>query len=393
MRKTEHELGVSRRNFGGPVDFVRDLESLAAFTSVGTQVVTEAQQEGDERAELPLLGQGVVMHEDHAEGLGISDADLRHYIALMVAAARARGVEAFHVGDVVNDALVHAIGKPKAERPDRFDREGFGKWLCRYAINAARSYLRERRRSLEDLKEHEELERVFDERDPFEPLPEHPDVSVVLAELSAADARLLCAYACDVPIAALAEEHGVPWTTMRSRVDAAIRRARIALGLEDAPASRRRRKVVVLPLVFLGALAREARAHFDALRGRLVVSFFRGPMRLVGAVVGFAAVLATPCSSAPHAEPRGSGAPAVATYSGSLERLFPDDRTTLVPAPKATTDRLPGAHPFVTVKPRAEAPAARYSERSPASAIRANARRLGDVPEPGERIVSGRDAR
>ncbi|MDC3960697.1 hypothetical protein [Polyangium jinanense] len=118
----------------------------------------------------------------------------------------------------------------------------------------------------------------------------------------------------DKDIKDLAEDHGIPWSTMRARVDCVLDRARIAVR-DVAPRSRRRRRAWAIPLALLGFAAREARAHVGSLWVRFFGTLHRSPARLIG----FGATAAVILAATPDAGSRAADGFAAGAQSGHSE--------------------------------------------------------------------------
>ncbi|MDI1451881.1 hypothetical protein [Polyangium sp. 6x1] len=170
----------------------------------------------------------------------------------------------------------------------------------------------------------------------------------------------------DKDIKDLAEEHGIPWSTMRSRVDCVLDRARIAVR-DVAPRSGRRRRAWAIPLALLGLAVREARAHVGSLWARFFGTLCRGPTRLIGCGATVAVILAaTPDAGSHAADGFAAGAQNIQSVgSEDAARCADLVRSTLASpqeAPKPTGPRNTEASP-----PR------RYEQRSTSVWMIANA--------------------
>ncbi len=254
--------------------------------------------------------------DDCANELRVSRGALLRYQTGMAAVVRSMGVDAAHVVDVVHDAFVLACGKPEMERPDPVNENAFGAWLCTLAKYAAMTTRRDAFRSREMPAPAEEIELVAEEKDVYlGPFEDKVVASTIFARLSRDDGSLLHQHFYeDKDIKELAEEHGIAWSTMRSRVDCVLDRARIAVS-DAAPRPGRRRRVWAMPLVVLGLVAREARAYVGSLWARFFGAVHRGPTRLIGCAATTAAILAATPDAGPRAAD-GCGARAQNVRSG-----------------------------------------------------------------------------
>lgn len=163
-----------------------------------------------------------------AKELQVTRAALVRYRSAMAGVVRSVGVSGPMVEDVVHDAFEMACRKPELERPDPRDEGGFQAWLCTLAKYAALTARNDNARSREVASPVEKLEDVPDlHRANFSRYDDRVDAAVVLANLDADDRSLLHEHFYeDKTVQELAIERGVPWTTMRSRLDGVIHRAR-----------------------------------------------------------------------------------------------------------------------------------------------------------------------
>lgn len=162
-----------------------------------------------------------------AKELQVTRAALVRYRGAMAGVVRSVGVSGTTVEDVVHDAFETACRKAAAERPDPADEARFLAWLCTLARYAALTTRNDNARSREVSSPTEELEDV---PEPNRAYIGHYDdkvaAAVVFAKLNPDDRALLHQHFYeDKTVQELAEERGVPWTTMRSRLDGVIHRA------------------------------------------------------------------------------------------------------------------------------------------------------------------------
>jgi RNA polymerase sigma factor (sigma-70 family) len=197
--------------------------------------------------------------------LRVTHAALMKYRGAMAGVVRSMGVNGPTVEDVVHDAFEMACRKSETDRPDPTDEVRFKGWLCTLAKFAAMSTRNDSARSREISSPAEELEDV----------PEHHRAYIghfddkvaaafVFASMGAEDCRLLREYFYeDKTVQELAAEHGVPWTTMRSRLDSVIERARMIM--VDSKTNRRRSLAAII-LIGLSFRFREAYAQLQSNR-------------------------------------------------------------------------------------------------------------------------------
>ncbi|WP_348652845.1 sigma-70 family RNA polymerase sigma factor [Polyangium sp. y55x31] len=286
----------------------------------------------------------------------------------MAAVVRSIGVDAAHVDDVVHDAFVLACGKPEIERPDPKDDVAFGAWLCTLAKYAAKTNRRNASRSREMSAPAEDIELVAEEKDAYlGPFEDRVIASTVFERLSRDDGALLHEHFYeDKDIKDLADEHGIPWSTMRSRVDCVLDRARIAVR-DVAPRSGRRRRAWAIPLALLGFAAREARAHVGSLWVRFFGALRRGPARLIGFGATAAVILAATPDSGLHA------ADGFATGGKNIQSTGYEDAARCADLVRSTLASLQEA-PKPTVPRNTKAsPPRRYEQRSTSVWMIANA--------------------
>ncbi|MDI1484662.1 hypothetical protein [Polyangium sp. y55x31] len=254
------------------------------------------------------------------------------------------------------------------ERPDPKDDEAFSAWLCTLAKYAAKTNRRNVFRSRETPAPAEKIELVAEDKEAYlGPFEDRVIASTVFERLSRDDGSLLHEHFYeDKDIKDLAEEHGIPWSTMRSRVDCVLDRARIAVR-DVAPRSGRRRRAWAIPLALLGLAVREARAHVGSLWVRFFGALRRGPARLIGFGATVAVILAsTPDSGSRAADGFAFGAQNI--HSGGsedAERCADLVRSTLA---------SPREAPKPTVPPNTKAsPPRRHEQRSTSVWMIANA--------------------
>lgn len=174
-----------------------------------------------------------------AKELQVTRAALLRYRGAMAGVVRSVGVNGPSVEDVVHDAFEMACRKTEADRPDPRDEARFGGWLCTLARYAALTSRNDTIRNREISSPSEELEDVPDRNAAY--IGHFDDkiaAAVVFANLNADDRSLLHQHFYeDKTVQELAAERGIPWTTMRSRLDGVILRARTIM--DDKPARRR----------------------------------------------------------------------------------------------------------------------------------------------------------
>jgi len=194
--------------------------------------------------------------------LQVTRAALIRYRSAMAGVVRSIGVSGPTVEDVVHDAFEMACRKPELERPDPRDEGGFQAWLCTLAKYAALTARNDNARSREvsspseDLEEVPELHRAYASR-----CDAKVDAAAVMANLDADDRSLLHQHFYeDKTVQELAAERGVPWTTMRSRLDGVIHRARTMVDDRSA----RRRPLLVGLFMWLSIAFSEAASRISA---------------------------------------------------------------------------------------------------------------------------------
>ena len=154
-------------------------------------------------------------------------AVLRHRGA-MIGVVRSMGIVGPAVEDVVHDAFETACRKAEEDRPDPSDETRFAGWLCTLAKYAALTARNDRTRSREVPSPTEELEGLPESDDACVGRCEDRVIATAILENASEDDRELFRrhFYDDATVQELAAERGIPWTTMRSRLDAAVCRAR-----------------------------------------------------------------------------------------------------------------------------------------------------------------------
>lgn len=215
-----------------------------------------------------------------ATELDVAHNALVRYRGTMAGVVRSMGVNGPSVEDVVHDAFEMACRKAKADRPDPRDEARFLGWLCALAKFAALTARNDNARNREVSSPTEELEAV---PEPNRAYIGHYDdkiaASVVLANLSIDDRALIREHFFeDKTVQELAVERGVPWTTMRSRLDGVIDRARVIMSDKSF---RRRALGALVPAWLLVSMT--------DVRRRLAASWANVKPVAVAASLGFAA--------------------------------------------------------------------------------------------------------
>lgn len=179
-----------------------------------------------------------------ARDLQVTRVALLRYRGVMAGVVRSMGVSGAAVEDVVHDAFELACRKSATERPDPQDEVRFAGWLCTLAKFAAMTARNDCARNREIASPAEEIEDASDAHSAYVGnFDDKVTAAVVLANLGAEDRKLLHQHFYEEKtIQELAAERGVPWTTMRSRLDGVIDRARTIM----ADKSYRRRSLVVV---------------------------------------------------------------------------------------------------------------------------------------------------
>lgn len=208
-----------------------------------------------------------------ANELQVTRAALVRYRSAMAGVVRSIGVLGATVEDVVHDAFEMACRKPELERPDPRDERGFQAWLCTLAKYAALTARNDNARSREVASPAENLENVPDlHRANVSQYEDRADAAVVLSNLDADDRSLLHEHFYEEKtIQELAVERGVPWTTMRSRLDGVIHRARTIV--DDRAV--RRRGLVASAFLWLSVSITEFASRFSgnwSKKNRLVAA-------------------------------------------------------------------------------------------------------------------------
>ncbi|MDC3960727.1 sigma-70 family RNA polymerase sigma factor [Polyangium jinanense] len=304
----------------------------------------------------------------------------------MAAVVRSVGVDSEHVMDVVHHAFLVVCSKPKAERPDPKDEEGFGAWLNAVAKYEALTNRKDASRSREVATPTEEIVRAIEASSAHvENYEAKVDASKVFERLGLDDGSLLHEHFYEgTTIKELAAERNVAWATMRERVDGVLHRARIAVD-ESAARSlrRRRRRIGAIPLALFGLLAREARAQVGSFWTRLLGSLHRTPARFIGSL-GTAAVVFT---ATPHLGSCAGEEDAFAARAHSVEGRMSDGlarhaglvRSRLKPTTPAETPKVTSPR-RTSIGPKSP-PGHRYEERSPSPWMIANALRDAEATQ------------
>lgn len=146
-----------------------------------------------------------------------------------------------------------ACRKAKDDRPDPRDEARFLSWLCALAKYAALTTRNDQARNREVASPTEDLEGVAEPVRAY--IGRYDDkiaASIVLANLNADDQMLIVEHFYqDKTVQELAAERGVPWTTMRSRLDGVLDRARVIMRDKSG---RRRIAGMSLPVWLLAAM-------------------------------------------------------------------------------------------------------------------------------------------
>lgn len=209
--------------------------------------------------EPPGTGAGV-------KALQVSPAAFLRCRGAMTGIVRSMGINGSSVEDVVHDAFEAACRKAETDRPDPADETRFRSWLCTLAKFAVMNTRNEAARSKEAISPTDEIPDISVSHRAY--ISHHDDkvaAAVVFASLSADDRALLYQHFYeDKTVKELAEEHGVPWTTMNSRIESALHRAR-AIMFDDG--SNRRRGAGGIVLAALGLWFRELYVRVQSLWG------------------------------------------------------------------------------------------------------------------------------
>lgn len=246
-----------------------------------------------------------------AKELQVTRAALLRYRGAMAGVVRSVGVNGPTVEDVVHDAFEMACRKAEADRPDSRDEARFGGWLCTLARYAALTARNDTIRSREISSPSEELEDVPELNAAYiSHFDDKVAASVVFANLNADDRSLLHQHFYeDKTVQELAAERGIPWTTMRSRLDGVIHRARTIM--DDK--SSRRRAVGASTMAWLALSFGEvyARLYESWVRSKRIIS-----ATAMGFVTGGAVVAALLGSSSDEAN--FDERLALASYAGAV---------------------------------------------------------------------------
>jgi len=249
-----------------------------------------------------------------AKDLQVTRAALLRYRGAMAGVVRSVGVIGPTVEDVVHDAFEMACRKAETDRPDPRDEARFGGWLCTLARYAALTSRNDTIRSREISSPSEELEDVPDPNVAYiSHFDDKIEAAVVFANLNADDRSLLHQHFYeDKTIQELAVERGVPWTTMRSRIDGVIHRARAVM--DDKSGRRRHFGAIALTWLLVSLHEVYARIHTSWAQSKRTVA--AGALGFVtgGAVV---AALLMPLMPTSH-ETNRDMALAYASYAGVI---------------------------------------------------------------------------
>lgn len=210
---------------------------------------------------------------------------MMRYRSAMAGIVRSMGVYGPAVEDVVHDAFEAACRKADGERPDPKDEGRFLSWLCTLAKFAALTTRNDSARSREISAPTEELDDVPEPHRAY--IGRYDDklaASVVLSQMSDDDRALIHQHFFeDKTVQELAEERGVPWTTMRSRIDGVIHRARSILDDKDDKDDKAVRRRGLRAGVFAAIALR-----FSEIREGLQLSWSRSKHSLAVGLIGLA---------------------------------------------------------------------------------------------------------
>jgi RNA polymerase sigma factor (sigma-70 family) len=278
-----------------------------------------------------------------AKQLQVTRIALLRYRSAMAGVARSMGVNGPTVEDVVHDAFEMACRKAEAERPDPTDESRFGGWLCTLARYAALTTRKDTIRNREISSPSEELESVPEFNAAYiSNFDDKVAASVVFAHLNADDRALLHQHFFeDKTVKELAAERGIPWTTMRSRLDGVIHRARTIM--DDKPHRRRGFGAAALAWLTLSLSEAYARIHASWSRSNQVVS-----AAALGFVTGGAVVVALLDPSS-HA--------AVSTYASHASAAGAERSEAVVVSATRHVSHYPGARVPSEIKPCFASPA------------------------------------
>jgi len=267
----------------------------------------------NEEIKAPESGERV---KSFADTFSLDRADIRRLISVMRVRVRSVGV-GDHVDemDIVQDAFLSAMRKRISDNLHFDDKNRFFAWMCRLAENEARPNAQSRqRRDFRWLVPDEVIEEVADTRDVSHIIDEQPSLRHAYAQLKPPQRFAVEAHVLEgKTFREIAEETGVPHTTIQSRVEAALETMRVQVESLDAHSPRRRKAVALVPFFLLGLIARSARATIGAACAWLLAQLRQSPKRLLVGAGSFAAVLATTPSGNTHDDGGPFRAQAVAT--------------------------------------------------------------------------------
>ncbi len=250
-----------------------------------------------------------------AKDLQVTRVALLRYRGAMAGVVRSVGINGAAVEDVVHDAFEMACRKAEAERPDPRDEARFGGWLCTLARYAALTSRNDTIRNREISSPSEELEGVPEINTAYiSHFDDKVAVAVVLSNLSADDRTLLHQhYYEEKTVQELAVERGIPWTTMRSRLDGVIHRARTIM--DDKSGRQRVHGASVLTCLVFFLSEVYARLYASWSRSKKIVS-----ATVVGLVTGgvVAAALLGPLNQNANQNANPDKAWNYASYAGAI---------------------------------------------------------------------------
>ncbi|MDI3287918.1 sigma-70 family RNA polymerase sigma factor [Polyangium sp. 15x6] len=352
-----------------PKDFFRRSPLLATSRSVSSSLIPGASDQPP--------SSGLVRLDARADALGVSAARLRRYRAVMVKVARRGLADENHVDDVVHNAFVVAYQKEKSERPPVEDERGWLAWLC----GIVRVLVLEYRRGHREMPtEPEDLANLLS-TDTDADMRGYEDIASAQAAVDALPSgkrELLDEHFLqEKPIAQIAAERGLPYTTAYSQFNAALSEARSFVDGTERPAKRRRAPVTISALLVFITLVREARARVAAFSTHAFASFARAPMRVLGSFAAGAVLLGSTPASDPQAMPRHVETHARAEATLGRASTYPIDcKSVLLCAPH--TESPPPRTNIESRPPRAPGRPRAYKERSMQEVIDANAIRHGE---------------
>ena len=257
-----------------------------------------------------------------AKELRVAGTTLMRYRGAMAGIVRSMGVNGPAVEDVVHDAFEMACRKAEGERPDPEDEGRYLSWLCTLAKFAALTTRNDNARSREVASPSEELEDVPEPHRAY--IGRYDDkvaASVVLSNLSDDDRTLIHEHFFeDRTVQELAEERGVPWTTMRSRIDGVIHRAR---SIMDDKAARRRG----FGAMFFGLLG----LRITDIHERMQLAWSRSRHSLATGLLGLVAgtaIVAAMVQAVDQKTPLNSS-----IFAGTVAKSFPAGSATSLTSP------------------------------------------------------------